>query len=488
MATKTKILFVDDERGYRNMFAREMRRENSFAVETAGDGKDALEKLISFPADMVIVDLKMQQMSGLELLERIRAQWPNMLAMVVTGSINVDDAIQAMKLGVYDYILKPFETEIFKQAIKNAAKHLYLRRGFRTVHKKVNLLGDMVNEAGSVMVFVAAADGRIIEVNSLATKTFGFVKKDLLCRTMDDLFVLHGEKKWRAIAGAVEKNALWQGALDAVSESGVVLPVHMTAGGPAIAEDRDPPLICFVRDISLEKEMNQMKLEATSIASHELRTPLASAKNAVDLILAGKTGAMNAKQMQFLVLAKRNIDRIVGLVDNLHDIFDIESGGLAFHFENMDIKNSIEGAVNTLKPLADQKSMALNIVIAPELPDVYADSSRIQSVILNLVGNAIYFTPDKESVDIEVRKVSYEDSIVEITVAGRGIGLPDEFVNLVFDKFYEVESFLPTEDRSGMGLGLAISRHTIEAHGGKLWRQSKQGGSNTFCFTLPVAL
>ena len=239
------------------------------------------------------------------------------------------------------------------------------------------------------MVFAVDCDGRILEVNSLAVKTFGFTKADLLSRNMDELFAFNGGKIWGAVAKSITLRSHWQGELDAVRCNGTTLPVHMTAGRSESEKDHSAHTICFVRDISLEKEMNQMKLEFISVASHELRTPLTSAKNAVDLIMAGKTGAMNEKQTQFLSLAKRNIDRMVGLMNNLYDIYEIESGNIAFHFEKMDVKDCINSAVNALKPMADGKSPALNVIVPSGIPAVYADSHRIKEVMLNLVDSAI---------------------------------------------------------------------------------------------------
>ena len=486
MAAKTKILFVDDEPAYCKWFLREMRSEKAFLIETAADGLEALEKLKSFPADVVMTDLIMPKMDGLELLEKIREKRPDVLAMVVTGSVNIDNAIQAMKLGAYDYILKPFDSDIFKQAIKKAAKHKHLQHEFRAVHEKVDLLGKLVNKAGAVMVFAVDCNGCILEVNSLAVKTFGFTKKDLLSRNMDELFRLNDGKIWGAIAKSVTNGSHWQGELDAVRHNGTILPVHMTTGRSESEESRSAHTICFVRDISLEKEMNQMKLEFISVAYHELRTPLTSIKNAVDLIMAGKTGVMNEKQTQFLSLAKRNIDRMVGLINNLHDIFEIESGNMAFHFEKMDIRDCINSAVDVLKPMADGKSLALNAIVASGIPAVYADSHRIKEVMLNLVGNAINFSPEKGRVTIEAREVVGAGGIVEISVTDSSIEIPDEFVVLVFEKLYQADSSLSAKDRAGAGLSLAISRYTIEAHGGKLSWLSKKGEGNIFRFTLPV--
>jgi len=252
--------------------------------------------------------------------------------------------------------------------------------------------------------------------------------------------------------------------------------------------------VLSLRDVSREKEIDRMKSEFISVASHELRTPLTSIKNAVDLILSGKTGETTDGQEKFLSMAKRNIDRLAGLINDLLDISKIESGKMELHFAEMDMKDCVEDVINTLRPSADEKSISLKIILDPEVPSVYADASGIDEVMINLVGNALKFTPDNGTVTIDVHELKDlpdrpggVDGFVEVSVIDNGVGIPEEFIDHVFDKFYQVESSLSAQIRKGSGLGLAISKHTVEAHGGSLLCKSKEGEGSTFSFTLPMA-
>jgi len=293
MTDKAKILFVDDEQAYLNCFKRQMRSEKAFMIETACDGQDALEKLNSFPADIAIVDLIMPNMDGLELLKKIRELYPDILVMILTGSVNIDNAILAMKLGAYDYILKPFEPDMLAEAIQKAAKHQLIQRDIRAVHEKVKLLGDLVDQAGYLMVLAAHPDGRITEYNALTAKTLGFNKEEMLSHNMERLFMMNSGEVWGQIAETVRKKSHWRGELTAVCKGGRQLPVYMAANRSKSDEPRSPYIVCFVRDISMEKEINHIKSQFISVVSHELIMPLTSIKNAVDIILAGKTGVIN---------------------------------------------------------------------------------------------------------------------------------------------------------------------------------------------------
>ncbi|TSA57012.1 MAG: sensor histidine kinase, partial [Planctomycetaceae bacterium] len=250
-----------------------------------------------------------------------------------------------------------------------------------------------------------------------------------------------------------------------------------------------------------------MKSEFVSVASHEIRTPLTSVKNALDLVLAGKTGAINRGQEKFLSLAKRNTDRLCTLVNHMFDIFQMESGKMALHPGQMDIADCIGNVIDTFKPLADEKSVSLEMLIDPGIPLTYADRHRINEVIGNLVGNAIRYTPENGAVTIKAYQIktmpdmaneaaeafdqrfpSMVSHFVEVTVTDNGSGIPDELVDHIFDKFRQVESSLSTEgNRAGMGLGLAVCKYAVEAHGGKIWCKSKKGEGSTFGFKLPIS-
>ncbi|MDY7034409.1 MAG: sigma-54 dependent transcriptional regulator [Thermodesulfobacteriota bacterium] len=122
-SNKMNVLFVDDEKGFRDSFRRALRKEDNVLLTTASDGKDALEKLKVFPADVVITDVKMPRMDGLSLLEEIRRLYPNIFVLVMTGFGSIEDAVKAMKIGAYDYILKPFDFDVIKLVLKKIAGH-----------------------------------------------------------------------------------------------------------------------------------------------------------------------------------------------------------------------------------------------------------------------------------------------------------------------------------------------------------------------------
>ncbi len=242
------------------------------------------------------------------------------------------------------------------------------------------------------------------------------------------------------------------------------------------------------------KKLDGLKSEFISIASHELRTPLTSIKNAVDIILKGKAGAITEGQEKFLFMAQRNINRLSALINDMLNISKIESGKMTYEFIPVNISEIIDHVINTLKPLADNKSMALNLDIPPDLPLVLGDACKIEQVLINLVGNAIKFTPEQGAVNIAANlrraapdKPEEATGYLEISITDTGIGIPEEHKEHLFEKFYQATHSLARQDQSGTGLGLSISKGIMEGHKGKIWFESTEGSGSKFHIALPLS-
>jgi len=249
-------------------------------------------------------------------------------------------------------------------------------------------------------------------------------------------------------------------------------------------------LTCEMRE---REELDKAKDEFVSTASHELRTPLTSIKNSVDLILKGKTGTINEAQEKFLLMAERNIKKLNSLIEDLLSLSKIESGRISLRYEEFELRPCIENVISMLKPLADEKHATFKIDIADNLPTVYADVSKIEEVLINLINNAIKFSPDKSTIAIEARHERNEQEIpadtekhVVIMIKDNGFGIPREAVGHIFNKFYRVETSLSQRQIPGTGLGLPICKGIVEAHNGNIWCESEEAKGSSFIFTIPV--
>jgi nitrogen-specific signal transduction histidine kinase len=239
------------------------------------------------------------------------------------------------------------------------------------------------------------------------------------------------------------------------------------------------------------RKIDAMKSEFVAVASHELRTPLSAIKNAVQLILNGKTGEINENQAKFLSMAERNINRLTNILNDLLNLSRIESGKIELKFENLVLKEIIELTALSLRPHAEAKSLKIEVDLPEQLPNVYGDQDKIEQILTNLIGNAIKFTTEGGEILITSELQSKERTggfvdMIAVSIKDTGIGIPPEHLDTIFEKFHQVEGSL---QRSviGTGLGLAITKGLVEAHQGKIWVESEVGKGSTFIFTLPTS-
>lgn len=241
--------------------------------------------------------------------------------------------------------------------------------------------------------------------------------------------------------------------------------------------------VTSLHDVTAAREIAVMKNEFVSMVSHELRTPLTSIKGYVDLIVDGEAGEINEVQREFLQIVQENSDRLVSLINDLLDISRIESGRVHLKVEPLEMGEVLQGVVDTFRTFADQSDVELSCHVARGLPRAAADRDRVGQVLMNLVSNAIKYSPGGGSVLVSARRTG-NDVLVEVT--DTGIGIEPDDVKQLFTKFFRVDSSL-TREIGGTGLGLSICKSVIELHGGEIGVRSKSGKGSTFWFTVPVA-
>ena len=250
----------------------------------------------------------------------------------------------------------------------------------------------------------------------------------------------------------------------------------------------------------LEK-LERLKSDFISIVSHELRTPLTPIKNSLDIILKGMTGEVTEQTKKFVSMAKRNVDRLSDIINDLLDLSKVEAGKMEFKFENKSIIPTLEYIKNTFEQTAKNKNINFTLNIVGEIPELYIDSKRMEQVISNIVSNALKFTPEGGDVSISCEQINlsemlnidfYEQTLneeyekyVKISVKDSGIGIKQEDISKIFDKFQQIENSLSREV-GGTGLGLPIAKQLTTAHGGVIWLDSIIDSGSCFSVAIPV--
>jgi signal transduction histidine kinase len=232
------------------------------------------------------------------------------------------------------------------------------------------------------------------------------------------------------------------------------------------------------------KELDRMKSDFVSNVSHELRTPLTAIKGAVDLMLRRVTGPLTEKQVHYLTRVKSNTQHLTGLINDLLDLSKIESGRIEVRSSPVSLSNLVHEVVDALRPLAAEKVIELQSAVPRKSILVLADRDKINQVLMNLIGNALKFTPVQGRVTVSTS--TNGDENVQVSVSDTGPGVPPDETNKIFAKFYQVAELNGTNPK-GTGLGLAIAKALVELHGGQIWVESEPSRGSTFCFTLPLS-
>ena len=272
--------------------------------------------------------------------------------------------------------------------------------------------------------------------------------------------------------------------------------------------DSPPELADLARSFNLMsaqlKQLDEMKSGFISHVSHELRTPLASIKEADNLLLEETGGPITDKQRRFLTIIEQGTGKLSKMIDDLLELSKMEAGMMEYDFTPADIRPILAHALEEVELLAEKKGLQLSSRIADPLPPARMDITKIQQVVVNLLGNAIKFTPEKGRIEVEAdllpssppepAGVAPDDPAarsmpdgpaLRVSVSDTGLGIPPEFQARIFDKFQEVKQD-GAPGTKGTGLGLSIARHIVQAHGGRIWVDSLPGKGSRFTFTLPL--
>jgi len=243
-------------------------------------------------------------------------------------------------------------------------------------------------------------------------------------------------------------------------------------------EERTQELSLALEEV---RSISKRKTDFISAVSHELRTPLTSVKGYAAILIEEKLGALPPAVKERLEKINRHSDELVRMVNDLLDISRIEAGKTTMKLVPQDIRELTASVADLINIQCKNKDVELITEIPESLPLVMADRSQIERVFINLLGNAVKFTPPQGKITVSA---SEEQGRVKIDIADSGIGMPPEALERIFEEFYRVDNEI-NQHVKGTGLGLSLVKHIIEAHQGRIWVTSIQGKGSTFSFTLP---
>jgi len=364
MTGEATILVIDDEEAMRDSCYQVLSKDG-YRTETAEDGDSGLQKIRDIKPDLVLVDLKMPGMGGMELLEKTRDIDPNIVSVVITGYATIESAVDAMKRNAYDFLPKPFTPDQLR---------IVTRRGLE--RRKLTL-----------------------------------------------------------------------------------------------------------ESARLRQEKEKMRENFVTLVSHQLRSPLVSVQQYFEVMLGGFAGEVAGKQKEMIEEASKRIDALLNLVNDWLNMSRIETGKLIGKFEPVDLASVLSETMELLKPLAEDRKVALEMDLRDSLAVVEGNGESLKQAFTNLVSNGINYNIEGGTVTVSTKE---EGGHLVAEVSDTGIGISQENLPFIFDEFFRVKTE-ETRGVTGSGLGLPIAKRIIEAHNGSIKVASEPGKGTTFSILLPKA-
>jgi PAS domain S-box-containing protein len=361
---------------------------------------------------------------------------------------------------------------------------------YQEVNKSKDYIENLVENAADLII-TTDLDDRILTWNRGAEVLFGYHKDEVIGKHLSILLPPERFHELAEMRAKVEiSGALRDIEVRSKRKDGVMIYLSLSVSPIRDVEGKIVGFLRVAKDVTEKKryerrlkELDKMKSDFVSNVSHELRTPLTSIKGSVDNMLDGLTGLLNEKQVRYLSRIKSNTDRLSRLINDLLDLSRIEAGRVEVRPATLPLTALAEEVTEHLKHLVAGKLIRVEVLSPDPEVTVWADRDKVTQVLVNLIGNAVKFTPQDGKVTVALEKSGTD--YVRISVADTGPGILPEEKSKIFSKFYQVAN-IEKQKPKGSGLGLAISKALVEMHGGKIWVESEVGKGSTFHFTLPA--
>jgi PAS domain S-box-containing protein len=345
----------------------------------------------------------------------------------------------------------------------------------------------LLSSIGEGMVAIDA-DGRVVKVNQPAAITLGIQENTLYGKKITEA-VKFLDERGQEVAPEAKPGflALHHGqkteeVYQVAHPDNTKIAISVTSS-PVRLQHRTMGVIMVVRDVTKEREVDRMKTEFISLASHQLRTPLSAIRWFSEMLLSGDAGELSTEQKEFAKNISDSTDRMIQLVSSLLNISRIESGRIIIDPKPTDIQELVQGIVNDLQAKIKEREQNLAISVHEGLGKINLDPRMIGQVYLNLLTNAIKYTPKGGEITVIVSKK--DDQIIS-QVTDNGYGIPKAQQGKMFQKFFRADNVAKVET-DGTGLGMYLVKAIIESSGGLIWFESEEGKGTTFWFSLPAS-
>lgn len=531
-----KILLVEDDPPSR-FFASTVIKINHNNLITAENGAEGFQLFIDEKPDIIISDINMPQMDGLQMSRKIREINPDAQIILTTALESKQQLLEAIDIGINHYIVKPVNRDRLLTAINRAATDINIKVQLKRQFDHINKLSRALQESPTPIMILD--DKGIIEyVNNKFSSLFRMkfeiiegrhykeclpenelsisldrvfsndketeiLKENIICHSLDkttiwfslSIFTVRNlENELKNYVVELEDTTQQELARKTLEETNIYLENRVSQRTADLLSANELLQKEISIRIATEKELikardvaeaaNKAKSSFLAKVSHELRTPMNGIIGLTSILFSTE---LNQKQKKFLEMVKYSADNLLNIINDILDYSKLEAGKMKIKNEPFNIIATIERVVELLLTNANEKELSLRYSISKDVPRVLVgDSKRIEQVLINLIGNAIKFTEKGYvKLDVEVTNEKGSDIEIQFSIEDTGIGIAKDKQHFLFQSFSQVEDTM-TRKHGGTGLGLVICDELVKLMSGKIWFESEFGQGSRFFFKIPL--
>lgn len=485
---KPKVLIVDDEKGLR-LGAKRLLEGEGYYVEAAENGTQGIELGTATDFDLALIDVKMPDVDGIEVLRRIKAEHPNTVCLMATGYASYETAVESTKLGAYSYIPKPFTPEELLAHLRKGYERRQLileadqlrkereERLLEVAYEKtrlntiINSIVDgvlVINKKGETALYNPAAL-RYLNLNDLPLEKYCL---DILHPEIVKIIKKYiDSEKYNGNSYSIQLEIKETGLFVEAVCSAVPHPDGTLAG-----------VVIILNNITELKRLDQLKSQFVSMVAHELKTPVAAVLGFIKVILDDSLKITEEQKTDFLMRSYSRLQGLIEMVNDLLDISRIDTKNSQREIKDLNLTEILHFLLEGFEIEIKKRNLKVNVNIAPDLPPLKGDSIQITRMFSNLLSNAIKYNKDSGEVNINMDR---ENHYIIIKISDTGVGISQENQRKLFNEFFRVKNET-TRGISGTGLGLSIVKRIVETYAGKIEVQSEEGKGTIFTISFPV--
>ena len=471
-----RVLVVDDEVRIQKV-CRRLLTEEGCDVEVAENGIKGLKMIEEKHFDIILLDLMMPGMSGLDVLTNVKSHHPDTVVIVITGYATLEHSIETMKKGAFDFLSKPFSPQELRIVISKAIEFIRTLQDIATEKSRMRVMINTLSNG----VLTTDNHKRIALANPAFLKMIGCRKtsvighnvsefiKDIRLLDMIDQAIHQPEDTFAEITDEINMSF-------SKEKEDMIIGIRCIPFRDRL--NRNLGSVTVFNDITTLKKIDQLKSDFVSMVAHEIKSPLNSVLMQLNVVLDGLAGELTEKQKEILQRSSDRIKALTTLSTELLDLSKIESGLINQEREELDLIELIKGLVTFYRDKADSKSIKLTMRETKNQIQMMGNWTNIEEVVSNLISNAIRYSPNGGKVAVWAKEKS---DCAKIVVSDTGLGIPAKDLEHIFDRFFRVKNE-KTRYINGTGLGLAIVKSIVEAHHGTIEVESEIDKGT--CFTI----